>query len=584
MGRAERQGWNTWERFKEAGVVEDTLLFNDDPIIVDNALGRTRKALGICWPIDAAVAYTLASHGPDAELTWKDMVNQNTRIATAMMSGKVQWGELQNPHAESCGHDEVDCYEMYFGMPRLNSKGFIEFAHVDDMNKWPLWRDGEVPESVMRLMKFRVSNEWVNENDAYNSLVLSPLYAEVREFIENLLGTDKWDYEDLLETTHYSKTKGECGWADDEEKKGQCAHHDKALYEGWVMIRDEEDPNAFMKLWTRGKHSVVSSRTHIQPLTDRLGWNYTNNVSRERVVVFDRVKRSLAQTVPEATVVNAIKDSVARMRKWDGRCLVDKQGRGHSSRHKWSDWGWLAEMAAWIQDTHSKNRKENETQCRICYANGEEDEYGNSLCRCGEGWQYIKYDSTQSFGHEIAKFEWRPINPKNQIIYVLKFGREYLPWRFKTMEEAAQMREFFAVTGTKLPNISLKNRTWDMALGQEDVALSGKDTGIKVIGLSTMFSMKWDQDPENLPTPRECLHAIQWGSPLERENVMERLTTAMFKQANQYGTMKHYDFKEMKVVNTIENIEEPQETVEDSASGIVIPTIGPIQTGDDDNE
>ena len=76
------------------------------------------------------------------------------------------------------------------------------------------------------------------------------------------------------------------------------------------------------------------------------------------------------------------------------------------------------------------------------------------------------------------------------------------------MEEAAQMREFFAVTGTKLPNISLKNRTWDMALGQEDVALSGKDTGIKVIGLSTMFSMKWDQDPENLPTPRECLHAI----------------------------------------------------------------------------
>ena len=48
--------------------------------------------------------------------------------------------------------------------------------------------------------------------------------------------------------------------------------------------------------------------------------------------------------------------------------------------------------------------------------------------------------------------------------------------------------------------------------------------------------------------------------------------------------MKHYDFKEMKVVNTIENIEEPQETVEDSASGIVIPTIGPIQTGDDDNE
>lgn len=87
------------------------------------------------------------------------------------------------------------------------------------------------------------------------------------------------------------------------------------------------------------------------------------------------------------------------------------------------------------------------------------------------------------------------MNPNNQIIYVLKFGREYLPWRFKTMEEAAQMREFFAVTGTKLPNISLKNRTWDMALGQEDVALSGAETGIKVIGLKTKFTMKWSKRP-----------------------------------------------------------------------------------------
>ena len=36
MAKAERQGWNTWDRFQKAGVVEDSVLFNDDAIIKDN--------------------------------------------------------------------------------------------------------------------------------------------------------------------------------------------------------------------------------------------------------------------------------------------------------------------------------------------------------------------------------------------------------------------------------------------------------------------------------------------------------------------------------------------------------------------
>jgi len=48
MGKAERQGQNRWKRFIDAGVVEETLLWTDNPIEVDNTLGRTRDTLGLC--------------------------------------------------------------------------------------------------------------------------------------------------------------------------------------------------------------------------------------------------------------------------------------------------------------------------------------------------------------------------------------------------------------------------------------------------------------------------------------------------------------------------------------------------------
>ena len=75
----EWQGWQNWTRYKEAGIVEDAVDFSEEAIIVDHAVGRTKDAIGKCWPMDAAVAYTLMKGGPDAALTWRDMVNTYTR-------------------------------------------------------------------------------------------------------------------------------------------------------------------------------------------------------------------------------------------------------------------------------------------------------------------------------------------------------------------------------------------------------------------------------------------------------------------------------------------------------------------------
>ena len=88
----ECKGWSSWDRFKEAGVVDEHIDFSDNKVVVDNVLGRTRDTVGMCFAIDAAVAYTLSKAGPDADLTVQDMVNEYTRTAAAMMNGRVGYG------------------------------------------------------------------------------------------------------------------------------------------------------------------------------------------------------------------------------------------------------------------------------------------------------------------------------------------------------------------------------------------------------------------------------------------------------------------------------------------------------------
>ena len=46
MARAKRQGWTSWERYKECGVVEETVAFTDEPVIVAHALGKTESIIG----------------------------------------------------------------------------------------------------------------------------------------------------------------------------------------------------------------------------------------------------------------------------------------------------------------------------------------------------------------------------------------------------------------------------------------------------------------------------------------------------------------------------------------------------------
>ncbi len=571
MGRAEREGWNTWERFIAAGAVENTLLWTDDPILVDNTIGRMKDKLRKCWPIDAAVAYTLANHGEDASLTWADLVNQNTRIASVMMTGRVGYGLLTNPASLSCGHDEVDCYEMSLGEPFVRD-GMICFRGgsglSDGITEWDKYPT--MPDDLKNLCHFRYHNN-NNQNQCVDTLsyLSRPECAPLLGWLAVVLGTDKIEVNTGDTSLSYistkgndkmtgSHTKGVCGFGSDHPEHGSCSHHDDTRKEDWYMVKENsglsDASDNFLQIWARGKSSVVHN-----------GWNYDQfsrkNLSfttKERIVSFNRVKRSLAQSIPEEIVIKHIRESLQRMKNWDGRQLVLKTGIGRNSKHCWSDWSWLTEINTWVQDTRSKNRKENETQCGVCYSAGEvEAETGNSLCRCGDGWKYIKHSSSRSYGHEIAKFEWRPIT--EQKVFRLagtrhSYAGDSLPWFFSTKEHAAQVRDFIPQIVGKMPTGGVcreGKRVWDLSLGSENLSVTGKKVGLTLESCTIVMTMKWDKNPENLPNAVQTKDMLMFSTPANQNQALD-----MCKKAVVNTRHDKHKIEKMVLINSAENVME----------------------------
>ncbi len=120
------------------------------------------------------------------------------------------------------------------------------------------------------------------------------------------------------------------------------------------MIRlGDKDSNSFKTAWTRGP--CQGGWNHHQ-------WNtHASDMTPANVVAWDEMQRGLSQAVPEVDVIKHIRDSLARMLKRNDN-IVSKQGRGKNSLHSWSDWGWLAEMSAYVKNTSSKNRKEGDVE------------------------------------------------------------------------------------------------------------------------------------------------------------------------------------------------------------------------------
>ena len=385
----EWNGWQTWNTFAKAGIVENNVDFSEEAIIVDHAVGRTKNAIGKCWPMDAAVAYTLMKAGPNVGLTWSDMVNTHTRAAAVMMTGKVGYGEVPTPSVSSCGEDEILGYNHTLGVPTIGSNGSLYFKTNWGSTALRVWLEinteklTELGHDVNALkQKYGVIRTQQQQNFTHVVLMSDSYFDELLDALQDFFG-DIALHKDYIHKTickNVSHTRGECAWKAIDDKT--CRHHDNPTSRIWAMRR-KSDPDAttsdFITAWRRAPCSAGDNYHQ---------WSTTASyMDTKNVVAWDEMRRGMAQAVPEADVIKSIRESLARMLKRNDN-IVSKSGRGKNSQHAWSDWGWLAEMSAYVKNTSSKNRKAGDTE---------------------NGWKYCKVRSRTSFGHEIADFVWKPI-------------------------------------------------------------------------------------------------------------------------------------------------------------------------------
>tara|TARA_R100000900_G_scaffold108342_1_gene84060 strand:+ start:970 stop:2832 length:1863 start_codon:yes stop_codon:yes gene_type:complete len=453
---ADRQGYTTWERALSAGAVDSYIAWDDSEIMRDHAIGITKDTMGKCFPIDLAVAYTLVSSGPNNPLTLKELVNEYTRTATVMMSGKVGFGSYLHPDMALCNHDmkDTNVYEFPYttvvdGVLQVNSQqGSITESEVYD----------DMPPHIKEQCSifsddFTCNQHEFSKNASREEMLIGYMvggFDSVRLWLESNYETKTWVLKSNRIPTPV-KTLGECGFEDVDGVKAPCKHHNNNLTAGWVMVRHPEDAAKTLSLWRRGAGCTVTSTWNNDHLTNnddehrsrfsgahtKVGFVTTDG--EDRIIPFEKVSRKAARIVSEKQVIKEIRGALSRMKNWSGNrslvsddteVLLDEDGnvrykmnegyetstpmrtrRTNNTKYSWSKWTWARDMQVYVAETHSKNRKEGETQCKTCYLSNVLDAQGDSYCECGQGWKYVKQSSRMSYGHEIAKFSWEPITP-----------------------------------------------------------------------------------------------------------------------------------------------------------------------------
>ena len=538
----ECRGWSTWDRFKEAGVVDEHIDFSDNKVVVDNVLGRTRDTIGKCFAIDAAVAYTLSKAGPDANLTVQDMVNEYTRTAAAMMNGRVGYGyvyktgHLDGEHYTSCGHDEIEAEIVhlmaptYMG-PESGKRGqpyiYIEKAGWRATTMEDFLETNRAPEDIQALASFRVERDAVLGYRLID-VMMSERMRPLKEWIEGHFDCKTWKMYDSVDMDadgegsvswqllspriRTSSTRGVCGWSLDGSDR-YCTYHDadEQTERGWWMVSKKGKTNEFVKVWNGAR---CSSGWNSNMFDSNGEWYHNRQIIR-----WSEVRRAIANSIDEDEVKRQIKKALNRMTKRNKNIvlLTDGEmgdGAPEYRTFRWSDWSWLAVIQAAVAQTSKKNRKEGDVV---------------------NGWKYTKISSKRSYGHEIAEFQWQAdgdistyivkVYPKDGGYYT---SQNPLPYRFKTAEEAVKFTKMLSMIATKAGGIAL-DREWDKVAGK-DAPIGTDRLKVQPVKHGEHMKMEMSKEPEDLPSPTDILQKVFWGLPNEYETAVENLEGKPFKK------------------------------------------------------
>ena len=482
------------------GFVAKAVDFSNESAIIDNVIGRTRNMVGNAYPLDAAVAYTLAKAGPGKRLTVDEMVNDFTRggfLATECLLDWMKGPDPDTPAKGFCGHDMLNAYvpglagirvirdetgknppkvapasKNYYNQINLLESLLTIEKEMTGGNNVSEERRAEIADTIPSL-KF---NTPIGFN--FDALIYDPVFAKVKDFIFKHHGTFTMD-KDTAMTSFYNgwtTTKGECGFDNPEE----CLHHRKHKKKsGWYALVSRTT-GELLRMFDReigneGQENIVNSYS-----------TGSDELAKGVLIPWDQIKRTALQNVDEKKLKSAILKSVNRMVK-RADCIVDKEGVRKSSTFAWTDWGWLAEVKASLAYTNSKKRK-----------------IGDEV----NGWKYGIYSSYKSHGHTIAKYCWKPIEPVHVHRPYLRANSSRWSTTLFNIEPVWHLSEEAAQKwASKFADLLMEGQVANRHYTGSDVSLP-RAWDWTVITKTANFTLKPDTNPEDFITPSDWLTVI----------------------------------------------------------------------------
>lgn len=376
----------TW---KDLGLIGDTLNFTDDPIITSQGIGHSMSITGDSCPMDAAVVYSLLSHGPEQHVTAEQLINQYTRTAYLFEEGMVADGFWKVPKEgvqyHRCEHEghiitsySSSSYSNAEYAPALNPLTFSEFIaeviHNEDSSMLTAlldvynWETNSIQRNTFPRLVSEYPSYVLDTNSEFRTWLgiddtSSPINVQIiLPKIEDALPDGLQLINKNNTTTHVI-----CGGTDNE---GYCdSHNPKAKdYErAWVY------KNGLPPLYG---NEIISSYQRGRPHLSKYQCDNTHK--------FEDNRRTLVNGVEDKFLRRCINKSLTRMIN-SHRVVKTSSGRGRT--FQWKAWNWLEEIRMTILASDSMKRK-----------------VGDEV----NGWIYSKGNIRESHGMEIVTYVWKP--------------------------------------------------------------------------------------------------------------------------------------------------------------------------------
>tara|TARA_B100001094_G_scaffold323049_1_gene373295 strand:+ start:928 stop:2487 length:1560 start_codon:yes stop_codon:yes gene_type:complete len=373
---------NTWQ---ELGLIGDTLLFTDDDIVTQQAIGYTKDLCKFNCPMDIAVVYSMLNQGEGATPTAKELLNDYTRLAYYFEAGKIADGWYRPPLEQelySCSSDVIFPRVDY----RVNSYSNLNHAPPIDVTKLEGLITAILENKDATTMSYLLDaynweghyrqQWWRNEESIYSEFLMADRTdnADFKALMSN--GEDEQvsatKVLELIQQYIPFAMKPNSDWctrSDDDEHFCETHNPNMTGYERqWVFKEGLPELNENFPV---SEYECGKVQMHKQECDD--------------TIPFEEHERTLIQEVDDKLVLRLINKSLTRMVK---RGTVEQVTHGRGRMFQWTAWGWLQQIRTHILASNAKQRK---------------------LGDVVNGWEYTKGRTRMSYGMEINDHDWKPV-------------------------------------------------------------------------------------------------------------------------------------------------------------------------------